>query len=308
MPRHMKSHTLTGSVRGSGIEYGNGISANKLEDKRRDDIDIASVSGKYVWREKGVNKNHCFLLPRDIRAIVVGKSGSGKTTLLTYLLLEPDMLDYDTLTVCGRSLHQPEYKIMNTAFSKGLSKSQVNKIFEQQDRIIAIGEPEQFIEDYEGQCKGGIDTTFSDSVAEIPDPSEYDPSRKNLLIFDDIMLGPQNKAEAYYTRGRHNNVDVFYIAQSYFRLPRQTVRENANLFIFFKQDKTNLSHIYQDHCAVDGIPFELFRNFCADVWDENRHNFVTIDLTRPAYCGKYRKNLNDYWIPNTIQASPWSMR
>ena len=50
------------------------------------------------------------------------------------------------------------------------------------------------------------------------------------------MLGPQNKAEAYYTRGRHNNVDTIYIAQNYFRLPRQTVRENANLFMLFRQD------------------------------------------------------------------------
>ena len=262
-----------------------------------DDVqEVDDSVSKYVWKDKGVEKKHCFLLPRDIRAIIVGKSGSGKTTLITYLLLDPDMLDYDTLTVCGRSLHQPEYKIMNTAFSKGFSKNQVNKIFENQDMFDDI-DPEEFIQNFEGECKGGINTTFSDNVGEIPDPSEHDSSNKNILIFDDIMLGPQNKAEAYYTRGRHNNIDVVYVAQSYFRLPRQTVRENANLFIFFKQDNTNLSHIYQDHCAVDGISFDVFKDFCSDVWRE-KHNFVTIDLTRPVSCGKYRKNLNDYWIPN----------
>ena len=255
-----------------------------------------NIIGDYTWKDRGVERNHNFLLPKkSIRAIIVGKSGFGKSTLLNYLLLHPDMLDYDTLTVCGRSLHQPEYRIMRRAFAKGLSKSQVNELFKNQHELDE-DDPEEFIDSYEGRCKGGIDATFSDSVDDIPDPSEHDPMRKNLLVFDDVMLGPQNKCESYYTRGRHNNVDVFYIAQSYFRLPRQTVRENANLFIFFKQDNTNLSHIYRDHCAVDGIPFEVFKNFCADVWRGGRHNFVTLDTSRPAEAGKYRRNLNDYWV------------
>ena len=244
----------------------------------------------YTWKEKSNEKNHNFLLPRNIRAIIVGKSGFGKTTLLNYLLLHPNMLDYDNLTVCGKSLHQPEYKIMNSAFSKGFSKNQINTLFKNQE---LIEDPLEFIEEYEGG-KGGIDARFC-NIEDIPDPSQHDATRKNLLIFDDVMLGPQSKSEAYFTRGRHNNVDVFYIAQSYFRLPRQTVRENANSFIFFKQDNTNLSHIYHDHCAVDGISFDDFKDFCTDVWKE-KHNFVTIDLSRQI--GKYRKNLNDYWIPH----------
>ena len=81
---------------------------------------------QYTWRDRGVERNHSFLLPKkSIRAIIVGKSGFGKSTLLNYLLLHPDMLDYDTLTVCGQSLHQPEYRIMKRAFEKGLSKNQV---------------------------------------------------------------------------------------------------------------------------------------------------------------------------------------
>ena len=114
-----------------------------------------------------------------------------------------------------------------------------------------------------------------------------DPTRKNLLILDDCFLGQQSKAEAYYTRGRHNNCDTIYISQNYFRLPRQTVRENSYLFILFPQDSKNLSHIYQDHCAND-IPNEEFKKFCVDVWDADGHNFVTIDLTSGKMNGKYR--------------------
>ena len=74
-------------------------------------------NNKSVWKiNNEVRKNYSFLLLRAIRGIIVGKSGFGKTSLLNYLLLELDMLDYDTLLVCGNSLHQPEYRIMNAAF------------------------------------------------------------------------------------------------------------------------------------------------------------------------------------------------
>ncbi len=245
------------------------------------------------------------LLPRDIRAILIGKSGVGKTTLLTYLLLEPDMLDYETLTICGKSLHQPEYKVMKAAFDGDLSKSQVAQLFDHQEYLDDYeGGIDEFMNDYNGKRKGGIKAEFNDDVSTIPDPSAMDPECKNLIIFDDVMLGPQSTPEKYYTRGRHNGVDAFYIAQSYFPLPRTTVRENANLFFFFRQDNKNLTHIYQDHCAADGIAFDVFRNFCNTVWNENRHNFVTIDLTRPPNEGKYRKNLSGFWSPPQMNPEP----
>ena len=61
----------------------------------------------------------------------------------------------------------------------------------------------------------------------------YHLIKKNLMVFDDLLLERQNKCEAYYTRGRHSNVDCFYLAQNYFKLPRQTIRENANFICFF---------------------------------------------------------------------------
>ena len=114
------------------------------------------------------------------------------------------------------------------------------------------------------------------------------------------MSGPQNKAVAYFLCARHNNVDVIYITQSYFRLPRQTIRENSNIFILFMQDKNNLLLIYNDHCVGDGIPFEDLCNFFNTVWRENQHNFITIDLSRPVHNGKYRKNLNVYAVYNAM--------
>ena len=256
------------------------------------------IKSKYTWKcDDKVEKNHAYIFPRNIRALIVGKSESGKTTLLMHLLLEPDMLDYDTLTVCGNSLHQSVYKVLNAGFTKGFSKQQVSRIFDLQDELKEAGlGVEQFINEYDRSCGGGVAAQFLDNVDDIPDPIEYDPTRKNLLVLDDVMLGPQNKAEAYYTRGRQNNVDTIYISQNYFRLPRQTVRENANIIMLFKQDAKNLNHIYQDHCT--DISFEEFSDFCNDVWSNGKHHFVTINLSCPTNNGKYRRSLRKCWIPS----------
>ena len=277
----------------TGDEFSDESTGDESSDESRNDesFDISN----YSWYDDGtIKKNHSFQLPRDIRAIIVGKSGSGKTTLLTSLLLKPDVLDYENLMVCGKSLHQPSYKIMQLGFDKGLSKTQIGKIFIRKDIVMEDGGPEKVIEDYSLTCKGGVNASFFDDVTMIPDPSEHESSCKNLLVLDDIMLGPQNKVEAYFTRGRHSNVDVIYITQSYFRLPRQTIRENGNLFMFFPQDRKNLIHIFNDHCAGDNISFSSFSNFCNDIWRESPHNFVTIDLSRTIDTGKYRKKLNYY--------------
>ena len=142
----------------------------------------------YSWNNDGaVKKNHSFQLPRDIRAIIVGKSGSGKTTLLNSLLLKPDVLDYENLMVCGKSLHQPSYKIMQLGFDKGLSKTQIGKIFIRQEYVTEYGGPEKVIDDLRVE-EAGEDASFFDDVTRIPDPREHDASRKNLMVLDDVIV------------------------------------------------------------------------------------------------------------------------
>ena len=66
--------------------------------------------------------NNLFL-PKSIRGIIVDKSGCGKTTLLLNLLLRPGWLDYDKLCVFGKSLFQPEYRILKKPSKKIYRKS-----------------------------------------------------------------------------------------------------------------------------------------------------------------------------------------
>ena len=87
------------------------------------------------WNESITKRFNNPLLPRSIRGIIVGKSGCGKTTLLLNLLLRTGWLDYDNLWVFGRSLFQPEYRILKKAFEENLPKEYILRLFNTRDEI-----------------------------------------------------------------------------------------------------------------------------------------------------------------------------
>ena len=253
-----------------------------------------NISSCYAWDNSTTRRHNNPLFPSSIRGLIIGKSNCGKTTLLLNLLLKPRWLDYDHLYVFGKSLHQKEYKILKAGFEKGLDKEQITSIFENQARFQKTDVLEA-IDTCTADNKETVKAEFFDDCTAIPDPSELCPEDKNLMIFDDCILGSQSKAEAYYTRGRHNNCDSFYISQSYFLLPRKTIRENSNFIILFPQDIKNLTHIHQDHAS--DMPLEEFKRFCNSCW-ETKHNFVTIDLSSEKNYGKYRRNFRLFYIPD----------
>lgn len=239
------------------------------------------------------NRENHKLLPKNLRALIIGKSSAGKSVLLYNLLLKP-WLDYDNLLVFGNSLHQPEYQVIKTGFEKGLSKDQLINLFKNQSYLHEAGfTPLEAIKEF-NDGKGKVKVKFFDDCEMIPDPSSLDPQTKNLLILDDCYLGRQNKAEAFYSRGRHSCCDTIFLSQNYFRLPRQSIRENTNFFMLFPQDAKNLSHIHADHCS--DITFDEFKHFCQEAWDQP-HSFITIDLTSGLENGKYRKNFDTFYIP-----------
>ena len=58
----------------------------------------------------------------------------------------------------------------------------------------------------------------------------------SFVVFDN-MLGARNSSQIddSFTRGRHEGLDVCYNSQSYFALPRQSIRNNSDRLILFKQ-------------------------------------------------------------------------
>ena len=67
------------------------------------------------WNESINKRFKTPILPRSIRGLIVGKSGCGKRMLLLNLLQRPGWLDYNNLYVFGKSLFQPEYRILKNA-------------------------------------------------------------------------------------------------------------------------------------------------------------------------------------------------
>ena len=99
--------------------------------------------------------------------------------------------------------------------------------------------------------KSDIECNFFETASDVPDPQDLNPEDKNLMIFDDLLLEKQNKCECYYVRGRHSNVDCFYLSQNYFELPRHTIRINSNFICLFPQNLRDLNNLHFDHVGDD---------------------------------------------------------
>ena len=99
--------------------------------------------------------------------------------------------------------------------------------------------------------KSDVVCNFYQSAEDVPDPRELSSEKKNLMVFDDMLFQKQNTYESCYVRGRHSNVDCFYLAQNYFKLPCQTIRENANFICLFPHDLRNLKHNFDDIVESD---------------------------------------------------------
>lgn len=197
---------------------------------------------------------HGELLPDSIRCIIIGPSNSGKTNLMLTLLTHQKGLKFENVYLYSKSLFQPKYEMLK-------------KIL---DRVNGVGY-----------------FPYSDNVEII---KASDAKSNSVFIFDDVACDKQDCMRDYFSMGRHKNIDVFYLSQTYTRVPKQLVRDNANLIILFKQDDINLRHAYEEHVGVD-MSFNEFKAFCGECWNE-KYGYVVID--KDSKFGRYRKGFDQF--------------
>lgn len=224
-------------------------------------IRITNLDGKTRHMTDTKSRRHGTMLPITIRGIVCGPSNCGKTNVVLSLLESPHGVRFENVYVYSKSLQQPKYRYL--------------------ERVLApIDEIGYF--------------TFSNNSDVIP-PSEALPN--SIFIFDDVACDKQNTIREYFAMGRHSSVDCFYLCQTYARIPKHLIRDNANLLVLFKQDGTNLKHVYNDHVNTD-MSYEDFGALCRECWQQ-RYGFVVIDKDSPLDGGRYRRGFNEFAVPSS---------
>ena len=74
----------------------------------------------------------------------------------------------------------------------------------------------------------------------------------SAVVFDVMLLSKQEShIDLFLTRGRHNNIDVYYISQSYFHLPKKTFRNISKINILFKQTLRDIILLFHDIAGLN---------------------------------------------------------
>ena len=122
------------------------------------------------------------------------------------------------------------------------------------------------------------------------------------------MLGARNSSQIdeFFTRGRHEDLDVYYNSQSYFALPRQSIRNNSDRLILFKQTLRDVQIMHYDIGAYD-MKYDEFKEMCHKAWCE-RFNYLCFDMTKNKNEGKYRisKESKNTYIECIPESEPFN--
>jgi hypothetical protein len=211
-----------------------------------------------VTEERSSNRRHGNLFPNHLRSILCGPSGCGKTNAMLSLLYEMNGLRFENVYIYSKSLYQGKYEFLK----KVLNNVNGLKYFMYNDNVDVL------------------------------DPN--DARMNSVFIFDDVSCEQsQQKIRSYFSMGRHKNIDCFYLCQTYTRIPKHLIRDNANMIVCFRQDDLNLKHIYNDHVNSD-FSFEKFKSICSNCWNGSKFGCLVLMKENDLSEGRYRNGFDEY--------------
>lgn len=186
------------------------------------------------------------------RSAIVATSGSGKTQLVCYLLSIFNC--FDRIILFAKDLYEPIYAFLRDQYANTEKKLKLNN---------------------------GDIFVYSNDIKDFPDVANSPLIKKgsNTLIIIDDMINEKSKdiqsIQTAFSMGRHFNVSLFFISQSFFKIPI-FIRENLTTIYLLKIDSTKgLKRIvseYQLGCSPEQI-VKMYK-------ESTKHagNFFLIDL------------------------------
>ena len=102
------------------------------------------------------------------------------------------------------------------------------------------------------------------------------------------MLGARNTSQIdeVYTRGRHEKLEVYYISQSCFGLPKKSIRNDLDRIVLFKQTLRDVESMYKD-IAFHDMRYDECEQMCRRSWIK-KFNYICLVMTKNKNEGKYR--------------------
>jgi len=130
----------------------------------------------------------------------------------------------------------------------------------------------------------------SESLEDMPQLDQIDPSHNNFFIWDDMLLEKSQKTiEELYIRGRQLNCSLCYISQSYFSCSKLIRKQCDYIFIKKINTQNDLKRIISEYNLNDVTPQQLVE-FYKQIVAKGMENFLLIDLKTDDPKLKFRMN------------------
>lgn len=215
---------------------------------------------KLIYKKKeNALKNKHSLCPtwdnKTFRCLFVGPSGCGKTNTLLNLLLR--LMNYQEIHILTKMIDEPAYEFLQETLEPVEKK---------------VGH--QIVHMY-------------DNHEDMPEVADLDPSICRVVVFDDqVSEKDQSKIVDYFTLGRKTNCGIFYLSQSYYKVPK-IIREQCNYYAIFSLPSDNeVSRIH--HEIANDIPKDKFKRIMQEC-TKNPGDCIFIDKKTGEH--PYRKNV-----------------
>ena len=141
------------------------------------------------------------------RCIITGPSNIGKTYFLTNKILNI-INEYDKIYIYSTSIHQDLYQRLIKCFTNYIPINIIPNILNEIDIDIVI---EEVINNTDFE-KSDTEIETYNNIEEIKFPQDYE--NNSIIILDDLNEKEINndKIQAMFKRGRHNNLSIFIIS------------------------------------------------------------------------------------------------